>query len=133
MKASRNPFALVIDEYGGFTGIITRYDLLGAIVGDIDEGTDGSALIEKTAVAGEWRIDGSAPLDKVAAVLDVKLPTDEYETFAGFVLGILDKLPEDGEHTEIESAGLAIKLLEVKDHRLKSALVRLTSPPSPPV
>jgi putative hemolysin len=123
MKASRNPFALVIDEYGGFTGIITRYDLLGAIVGGIDEETDGPALIEKTARPGEWRIDGSASLDKVAAALDVKLPAGEYETFAGLVLGILDKLPEDGEQTEIEFAGLAIKLLEVKDHRLKSALV----------
>ncbi|MDR0383248.1 MAG: hemolysin family protein [Spirochaetaceae bacterium] len=121
MRTSRNSFALVIDEYGGFTGIITQYDLLGAIVGDID--SDGVALIEKTARPGEWLVDGSAPLDKVSAALEIKLPSAEYETFAGLVLDILDKLPEDGEQAEIEFAGLVIKILEVKDRRLKSALV----------
>jgi putative hemolysin len=123
MKTSRNRFALVIDEYGGFTGIITLYDLLSAIVGDIDEETPGAEMIKKTDRAGEWLIDGGAPLDKVAAALDVRLPSDEYGTFAGLVLGILDKLPEDGEQTALEFSGLVIKILRVKDHRLESALV----------
>jgi putative hemolysin len=123
MKSGRNRFALVIDEYGGFTGIITLYDLLGAIVGDIGETGSGVPLIEKTPVAGEWMIDGAAPLDKVAAALDVKLPVDEYDTFAGLVLGLLGKIPEDGEQTEIEFDGLLIKVLEVRDHRLERGLV----------
>jgi putative hemolysin len=121
MTTSGNRFALVIDEYGGFTGIITLYDLLGAIVGDIDEASGGVPLIEKTPDG--WIIDGAAPLDKAAAALDVKLPVDGYGTFAGLVLGILGKVPEDGEQTEFEFAGLGIKILEVKDHRLERALV----------
>jgi putative hemolysin len=117
----------VIDEYGGFTGIITLYDLLGAIVGDIDEAPGGIPLIEKTQDG--WLIDGATPLDKAAAALDVKLPVDEYGTFAGLVLGILGKVPEDGDQTELEFSGLVIKILEVKDHRLESALV--VKPASP--
>ncbi|MDR3356716.1 MAG: hemolysin family protein [Spirochaetaceae bacterium] len=122
MKSGHNSFALVIDEYGGFTGIITMYDLLGAIVGSIDDSVDGAPLIEKTP-AGDWIVDGAAPLDKLAAVLDVRLPVDEYDTFAGLVLGILGKIPEDGEQNEIEFAGLSIKILEIKDHRLERGLV----------
>jgi putative hemolysin len=118
MKNGQSRFALAIDEYGGFTGIITMYDLLGAIVG----GVDGARLIEKSCT-GEWFVDGAAPLDKLAAALDVKLPIDEYDTFAGFVLGILGKIPEDGEQDEIEFGGLVIKILEVKDHRLDRGLV----------
>jgi putative hemolysin len=67
---------------------------LGAIVGDIDEEPGGVPLIEKTS--GGWLIDGAAPLDKAAAALGVKLPVDEYGTFAGLVSGILGKVPEDG-------------------------------------
>jgi putative hemolysin len=122
MKSDHNHFALVIDEYGGFTGIITMYDLLGAIVGSIDDSVDGAPLIEKSP-AGEWLVNGAAPLDKLAAALDVKLPVDEYDTFAGLVLGILGKIPEDGEQTELEFAGLVIKILEVKDHRLERGIV----------
>jgi putative hemolysin len=123
LKASHNHFALVIDEYGGFTGIITMHDLLEAIVGDIDDSSSGAPLIEKISSAGKWLIDGAAPLDKVAAAVDVKLPVDEYGTFAGLALGILGKVPEDGEQTEFEFAGLVIKILEVKDHRLERGLV----------
>lgn len=123
MKTGRNGFALVIDEYGGFTGVITMYDLLEAIIGDIDAKGSGSLLIEKTTHAGELLVNGAAPLDKLAAALDVKLPVDEYDTFAGFVLGLLGKVPEDGEQTEIEFDGLLIKVLEVKDHRLERGLV----------
>jgi putative hemolysin len=122
MKSSRGRFALVIDEYGGFTGIITMYDLLEAIVGNIDDSVDGAPLIEESC-AGEWLVNGAAPLDKLAAALDIKLPVDEYDTFAGFVLGILGKIPEDGEQAEIEFAGLVIKILEVKDHRLERGSV----------
>ncbi|MDR1147973.1 MAG: hemolysin family protein [Spirochaetaceae bacterium] len=124
MKTVHNRFALVIDEYGGFTGIITMYDLLGAIVGDIDENGAGAPFIEKTSRAGEWLINGAAPLDKVAAALDIKLPVDEYDTFAGLVLGLLGKIPEDGEQTEIEFNDLLIKILEIKDHRLERGLVQ---------
>jgi putative hemolysin len=123
MKTNRNHFALVIDEYGGFTGIITLHDLLCAIVGDIDESSGGIPLIEKAPDSGAWLINGAAPLDRVAAVLDVKLPVNEYGTFGGLVWGILGKVPEDGEQMEFEFAGLVIKILEVKDHRLEKGLV----------
>ncbi|MDR0683980.1 MAG: hemolysin family protein [Spirochaetaceae bacterium] len=122
MKSGHDSFALVIDEYGGFTGIITMYNLLGAIVGSIDDSVDGAPLIEKSP-AGEWFVNGAAPLDKLAAALDVRLPVDQYDTFAGLVLGILGKVPEDGEQTELEFADLVIKILEVKDHRLERGLV----------
>ncbi|MDR2097562.1 MAG: hemolysin family protein [Spirochaetaceae bacterium] len=123
MKTGRNRFALVIDEYGGFTGIITLYDLLGAIVGDIDEAPGGVPLIERAPDSGGWLINGATPLDKVAAAIGVKLPVDEYGTFSGLVWGILGKVPEDGDHTEFEFSGLVIKILEVKDHRLERGLV----------
>lgn len=124
MKASRNHFALVLDEYGGFTGIVNMRDLLSAIVGDIGGAEEAAAapLIEKKG-EGEWVVNGAAPLDKVSAALGVKLPDDEYATFAGFVTGLLGRIPEDGEQSEASFEGLAIKVLKSKDHRIESVRV----------
>lgn len=58
--------------------------------------------------------------------LGVILPEDDYDTFGGFVFGILGTIPDDGTTPEIENYGLLIKVQSIKDHRLESALVCIT-------
>lgn len=125
MKQTRNHFAVVLDEYGGVTGLVTMNDLLEQLVGDLD---DDISLPEKTPdieqkTDNEWVISGSAALEEVAEALDVELPLDDFDTFGGYVFGEFGVIPADGEVFEVEADGLKIKTLEIKDHRLEKALV----------
>jgi putative hemolysin len=128
MKTSRNHFAIVLDEYGGMSGIITISDLLEQLVGDLED--DQSAPTELPEIqridSNTWLILGSAPLDDVIQQLGVMLPEEDYDTFGGFVFGILGTIPDDGSTPEIEDFGLLIKIQSIKDHRLESAVVCIT-------
>jgi len=125
MKKNRNHFAIVMDEYGGTNGIITMSDLLEELVGDLDD--DNSIpkeppLIERID-SQTWKIQGAAPLDMVAEQLGVLLPDDDYDTFSGFVFGLLGFIPEEGSTPELEEFGLTIKVTAIKDHHLERAIV----------
>ncbi len=125
MRKSRNHFAIVLDEYGGMSGIITMNDLIEEIVGDLgDDHEEESPVIERID-AGTWKIRGSASLEYVAEQLGIYLPDDEYETFGGFVFGLLGNVPDDGSRPEIEDYGLHIKVQEVREHRMEVAVVCL--------
>lgn len=125
MKNTRNHFAIVLDEYGGMSGIITMNDLLEEIVGDLED--DDNVPVEPPLIeridSRVWRISGSAPLDTVSQQLGVALPEDGYDTFGGLIFGLLGSVPEDGSTPELEINGLSIKVTEIKNHRLETALV----------
>ena len=127
MKNTRNHFAVVLDEYGGMSGIVTMNDLLEELVGNLEDDCTAPVerpLIEKTG-ASTWEIGGAASLDDVVRALNVRLPLDEYDTFAGMVFGLLGVVPEDGQTPELDAFGLHIEVLEVRDHRLEKARVSL--------
>ena len=130
MKKTRNNFAVVVDDYGGMSGIITMNDLLEQLVGDLDD--DDTAPAEQPPIARidskTWRISGTAPLDEVSEQLGVELPEHDYETFGGLVFGLLGSVPDDGETPELEEFGLNIKVTKIKDRRLESAVVCLSEP-----
>lgn len=131
MKSNGNTFAVVVDEYGGVSGVITIYDLIQAIVGDLDaDGEDGGANedIEKLE-DGTWRITGTADIEEVEEALGIKFPEDEdYETFGGFVFANYGSIPDDGTVFELDSDGLHVKVLEIKDHRLMNSVVTVLPP-----
>lgn len=124
MKKSRNHFAVVFDEYGGMSGVITMNDLLEQIVGNFDDDylTPGPPAIEKID-DDTWKIKGSAYLEDVSKELDVSLPDEDFDTFGGLVFGVLGIIPEDGSTMELEEYGLKIKVTEIKGRRLETAIV----------
>lgn len=129
MKKTRKHFAVVVDDYGGMSGIITMSDLLEQIVGDIDDNTSvpiESPLIERLD-SKTWRIQGTAQLDEVSKQLGVLLPVEDYDTFGGFVFGLLGTIPSDGSTPELEEYGLTIRIKKIKERRLISAVVCLVS------
>jgi len=129
MRNSRNHFAVVLDEHGGMMGIVTMKDLLQELVGNLDD--DTSIPIEQPLIrkAGPqtWILNGAVSLDKAARELNVPLPVDRHDTFAGFVFNLLGQIPEDGSCPELEEAGLKIKILEIREHRLEKVKVTLTA------
>ncbi|WP_305094931.1 hemolysin family protein [Prescottella sp. R16] len=99
ITAAKDEMALVIDEYGGFAGVVTVEDMAEELVGEIadehDPDHDASTIV---AVDGGWLIPGGAHIDEVARALDEELPEDDdYETFAGLVIAEFGGLPRVGD------------------------------------
>ncbi len=129
MKKSRNHFAVVVDEYGGMSGIVTMSDLLEQLVGDLDDDISEppeAPLLERID-SHTWRIRGTAPLDEISKQLGILFPDEEHDTFGGLVFGLLGTVPSDGSTPELEEYGLTIKVTKIKDRRLESAVVCLSS------
>ncbi len=125
MKESRTYFAVVVDEYGGLTGIITLHDIMESLVGELDEmnAPPKPSDIEQLK-EDEWSIQGCAPLDDVAEALDVQLPVDIYDTFSGYICGMIDRVPNDGERFKCESEELIIEVREVENHTIGQTVVK---------
>ena len=124
MKKSGHYFAVVLDEYGGMDGIISLKDLMEQLVGDLVEDDEVARPEEIVKISDTmWRIQGSASLDDVADELDVDLPVDEYDTFSGYIFGVLGSVPDDGSRFELDSDGLHIRVFKVKDHMVEGAIV----------
>ncbi|MDR0819652.1 MAG: hemolysin family protein [Oscillospiraceae bacterium] len=126
MKNNRNHFAIVLDEYGGMSGIITINDLLEQLVGDLDDDSstvpDGPDIMQLGE--SEWEIQGSASIDDVVLALGTELPAEDYDTFGGWVFSLLGSVPGDGETPVLETAGLTVEVTAVSEHRLERAVVR---------
>lgn len=133
MKKARTHFAVVLDEFGGMSGIVTMNDLLEQIVGDFDEEDDVSdaQLIMQEVEKGVWQITGATPLDQVAKTLDITLP-DDYETMGGLIFGTLGEIPPDGDTAELTTEGLWIHVLEIREHKIQKALIRKLEPQEDP-
>lgn len=127
MKTTRNHFAVVLDEYGGTLGIVTMNDLLEQLVGDLDDDMLAPAKADEIVKidSGTWRIAGTAPLSDVAETLGVSLPFTEYDTFGGLVFGVYGSVPDDGAQFEIDVNNLHVKVTDISDHRLETAVVCL--------
>ncbi len=128
MRNRRIHFAVVLDEYGGLSGIITIYDLLEQLVGDFDDESVGEAPEIEQVDTRTWRIQGSAPLDDVAEQLGMEMPVEEYDTFGGLVFGALGAIPADGAQPELDVCGVHVKVQSILEHRLQSALVITPEP-----
>ena len=131
MQKQKIHLAVVVDEYGGMSGIVTMEDLLEEIVGNIYDEFDPSedSEIEKL---GEnlWRVNGTVELETLAEALGVDLPLDqEYDTLGGMVFSSFSSIPEEGTHPEVTMHGLHIRVESICDHRVEKALVSKVETP----
>ncbi|MFF0817022.1 hemolysin family protein [Rhodococcus sp. NPDC003318] len=103
LAEAKDEMALVVDEYGGFAGVVTVEDMAEELVGEIaDEHDPDHEATEVVAVDGGWLVPGRVHVDEVARVLDENLPEDDdYETFAGLVITEFGGFPGTGDTVEI--------------------------------
>ena len=130
MQKRKVHMSIVVDEYGGMSGIVTMEDLLEEIVGNIYDEFDPQAVAEITKLEENlWRVAGAAALEDVAEALDVELPLDEdYDTLGGLIFDQFTTIPQDGSQPEVDVAGLHIKVELLQDHRVELALVSKAEP-----
>lgn len=126
MRRQKAQFAVVMDEYGGMSGIITIKDLLERLVGELEDDVVPEQSEDEQAEPlenGLWKVGGGIELGTLSSLLGIRLPEEGFETLNGLICHSLGYIPQPGE--SLESAGLEIQVEEVEDHQVKSALLRL--------
>ncbi|MBM6947559.1 hemolysin family protein [Mordavella massiliensis] len=130
MKEKRIYFAVLVDEYGGVSGLITLHDLIESLVGDLydaDEEEEPEDIVRLED--GQWLIQGGAGVEDVAEELKVELPAQDYDTFGGYICSVIDRIPEDGESFICDTEDLEIRVTGVENHRILEAFVRKKETP----
>ncbi len=125
MQMKKIHMAIVLDEYGGVSGLVTMEDLLEEIVGNIYDEFDPQAEAEITRVNDDWwRISGAAALEDVSDALDIELPLEEgFDTLGGLIFSQFTTIPQDGSQPELTAFGMNIRVEKIEDHRVEFALV----------
>ena len=125
MKRERKYYAVVIDEYGGMTGIVSMHDLIEALVGDLQEEDDLPEPEPIEAIGeNEWIILGIADLEDVNEALKIDIPTEDADTFGGYIMGIIGTVPDDGSSFHLDTDTLEIDVAYIKNHRIGKTIVR---------
>lgn len=128
MQKSNIHMTIAIDEYGGTDGIVTIEDLIEEIVGNIfdeyDEPELDIAEIEQVDT-NQYSMDGTLNLYEVEEVLKIELPSEDYDTLSGFVLGQLGYIPRHDERPEVEYKDIVFAVAEMDDRRIARVNVRI--------
>ncbi|KRQ87189.1 Magnesium and cobalt efflux protein CorC [Caloramator mitchellensis] len=114
LQASKNHMAILIDEYGGVSGIITIEDLIEEIVGNIADEYDEDVKDFQKIDNNTYIIDGLVSIDEVNEMLNLKLPAEHNDTIGGFVLNLIGNIPEKGEIVQYENIVFTVEKIDEK-------------------
>lgn len=126
MQKNRVSFAVVLDEYAGFSGVISIKDLIERIVGEMEDEHEPEEKEEEIQRIDErkWRITGNVTLAVLEKELEVDF-SDESETLSGLVFSLYGAVPEDGSTFSVEYEGMEILVTDVLEHQIVGAVVTL--------
>ncbi|MGN0169732.1 MAG: HlyC/CorC family transporter [Lachnospiraceae bacterium] len=123
MRDESIAMAIVLDEYGDTAGLVTLEDLLEEIVGEIHDEYDQEEEFIIPLDNGEFRVLGVTNLDDVAEELSLPIQSEDYDSIAGYVFGLLDQLPAEGDEVTDEY-GIYYRVLEMDKNRIDKLLIR---------
>ncbi|TXT46178.1 MAG: hemolysin C [Spirochaetes bacterium] len=115
-KRRRVHIAVVVDEYGGTSGIVCMEDIIEEIVGEIQDEFDNEAEDLVNIGPDTWICDARLMLDEVQGATGIVLPVEEYDSLAGFVFDVFGKIPEEGESVQPETTKFTV--VKMEGHRI---------------
>ncbi len=122
-KARKNHMAIIVDEYGGVSGLITLEDALEELVGEIRDETDKEDPHIITKKPREWLVLGKSEIEEVNQKIGINIPeSKQYDTFSGFILDRIGRIPEENEAFTIN--GFKVVVMEMDGNRIKRYLVQ---------
>lgn len=128
MKQTHNTFAVVLDEYGGLTGVVTIQDLIEELVGDLQENPSISETADpqiRQIDCDTWEISGNAELDEIERAIGVTFDTEYINTFTGYIFDRLKGIPDDGKtNIELKLDNISVTIKEIKDHQVVLAEIK---------
>lgn len=123
MSEKKISLAIVVDEYGGTSGLITMEDILESIVGSIqDEFDDEEEEISKVS-DNCFTVDGTTSIDEISDLLGVEFPEGDYDTVAGYIVTRLGRIPSADDHPAINYENITFTVEQVEDRRISKVLV----------
>lgn len=125
MQKNHIHIAILIDEYGGFAGVVTIDDLLEEIVGDLDEGNiQGPEFRENRK--GVYVVRASMSIKDLNEKIPIELDdeNENYDSLAGYIIDKLGYIPEQGDNVSLRHNGYEIKILYIEDNRIKACRIR---------
>lgn len=126
LKEKKAYIAILIDEYGGFSGIVTMEDIIEEVMGEILDEYDDSLDIEKIDDQN-YIVSGLMSLSDLNDYLDIELESEDADTIAGFFIEKLGEIPTDTKNCEVVSGNIKLKLLKLDDKRIDKIQLILNS------
>ncbi len=130
MKATRNSLAVILDERGGMDGIVTMYDLIEELVGDLNEEPEEFDKLDPTITKigeNQWEIQGNISLEDLHEETGLEFDTEDYDTFTGLVFDVLETIPSDGpQDIEVELPEMKVCITSIEAHQIDGATITVT-------
>ncbi len=126
MQSKKTHMAIVVDEYGQTSGLVTMEDIIEEIMGEIEDEHDDEEEIIITKADGSYVMDGMAPLDEVCELLGIEETEEleEFDTLNGFLVSLYDKIPADDETFQIDAFGCLFDVVQVENKMIKTVKVK---------
>lgn len=119
LQAYKKHMAILIDEYGGFSGIVTIEDLIEEVMGNIEDEDDEDEPLIKRIDNNTFTISGMLSINDFNDYFNLDLNSENYDTMSGFVIEIIGRIPKDAMEESIEYENLIFKIEEVKEKRIE--------------
>ncbi len=119
MQTNKQQLAIVIDEYGGTSGLVTMEDILEELVGNIFDEYDDEELEYKQIDENTYLVEGNMPLYELKRLLATNFKDGDYDTISGYIIDKLGKIPAQGEKILVEDNKFIYNIEEVEDNKIK--------------
>ena len=127
LQKSKNHLAVLIDEYGGFSGIVTIEDLIEEVMGDINDEYDDDDPVIRKIDNDTYIVNGLISIKELNDKLQLNLDeeTEDYDTLGGFLINQIDYIPSETEECMVEYENLVFKIECVKDKRIEMVKIHI--------
>lgn len=126
LQKTKQHIAILIDEYGGFSGIVTLEDIVEEVMGDIDDEYDIEDEEIKKIGHNCYMVEGSMNLDDLDEEINIKLESEDSETIGGFILNLLGEIPDENYiDREIPFENVVFTIKSIKDRRIEKIKLKV--------